>query len=169
MSDATKRTCGCDWSLWETCDECNPDDEAAEIERLRTRLAESEAQRDLAVNRAKEETERRIAAEAEVGRLTEQDGAMLRNTMEALHAAEAERDELLGALRFVLAHAFEAKWAGDERALELVEAAIAKVGGGEGPTEVERGKCGECGGTGFDPERYTLLCRACGTGREGTK
>ena len=41
----------------------------------------------------------------------------------------AAAPELLEALRFVLAHAFEAKWAGDERALELVEAAIAKAEG----------------------------------------
>lgn len=37
--------------------------------------------------------------------------------------------ELLEALRFVLAHAFEAKWSGDERALHLVEAAIDKAEG----------------------------------------
>lgn len=41
----------------------------------------------------------------------------------------AAAPELLEALRFVLAHAFEAKWAGDERALDLVEAAIAKAEG----------------------------------------
>ena len=131
MSDATKRKCGCDWSLWETCDECNPDDEAAEIRRLRTRLAESEAEvgnqrrlRMLAeeaipkgtevardyfaaeaealLNRARAETDlvrqgldlertARLAAEAEAEKW--------RSEARRALAAEAERDDLLGALR----------------------------------------------------------------------
>lgn len=176
MSDATKRTCGCDWSLWETCDECNPDDEAAEIRRLRTRLAESEAEvgnqrrlRMLAeeaipkgtevardyfaaeaealLNRARAETDlvrqgldlertARLAAEAEAEKW--------RSEARRALAAEAERDDLLGALRdvsgWVMRRGCPDHWNDSDCAnamggcefaqtVDRARAAIAKVGG----------------------------------------
>lgn len=45
----------------------------------------------------------------------------------------AAAPELLEALRFIHSHAFEAKWSGDERAPDLVEAAIAKAEGRASP------------------------------------
>ena len=116
MSDATKRTCGCDWSLWETCDECNPDDEAAEIRRLRTRLAESEG---------------------EVGRLTrESEGRFVAATMkaEALLKLEAERN---------IARQDEEAW---RAACQVAEAEVGRLRDAlEAVTECEEHRpCGLC-------------------------
>ena len=119
------------------CDRC---EEHAEIERLRTRLAEIEHGHSIALHEIDRLMKERDAAEAEVGRLTEQDGAMLRNTMEALHAAEAERDDLLGALREIVdaidvlaERAAEVGWIDKDQQVEArvdrARAAIAKVGG----------------------------------------
>ena len=121
MSDATKRTCGCDWSLWETCDECNPDDEAAEIRRLRTRLAESEAEVGRLTNKLNTDSQTLEieCLKAEVGRLTRscdgwQGDARLyaRNAADweaKARTAEAERDDLLARIHrdgghYVLEH-----------------------------------------------------------------
>ena len=141
MSDATKRKCGCDWSLWETCDECNPDDEAAEIRRLRTRLAESEGE----------------VAKAWACR----DDEVVLRTMEAdkRAAAEAERDDLLGALRDI-AESCPFTDAGDR-----ARAAIAKVGKIATESTIKQQPAIKCLGCGsrlpFKEDRVVGACAKC--------
>ncbi len=76
------------------------------------------------------ETRLSEVAGATAGRAVAQVTAVVGFTEQAANAhLIAASPELLEALRFVHEHAFESKWAGDERALDLVEAAIAKAEG----------------------------------------